>query len=147
VQHLGHHEGLMPIQGIHGEMLVGEGIIGERTHLIGLHRIICRFHPTLLVGAWGCRGPHYQGDFLESQYRTMHRERKALMGKEDNNHQIYVAINNHQYEDQSILVGPLGKINNVKIKILFDLGALDSFISPFTLEKCGLIAYEHDEFK
>jgi hypothetical protein len=33
------------------------------------------------------------------------------------------------------------------LKNLFDSGATDSFISPSTLEKCGLEAYEHDDFK
>jgi hypothetical protein len=30
---------------------------------------------------------------------------------------------------------------------LFDSGAIDSFISPYALEKSGLAAYEHNEFK
>ena len=38
-------------------------------------------------------------------------------------------------------------LNHVNVKILFDSGATDSFISPSTLEKRGLVAYEHDEFK
>jgi len=38
-------------------------------------------------------------------------------------------------------------LNSVKVKILFDSGARDSFISPIALEKCGLVAYEHDDFK
>ena len=37
--------------------------------------------------------------------------------------------------------------NKVKIKILFDSSAKDSFVSPGGLEKCGLTAYEHDDFK
>jgi hypothetical protein len=45
------------------------------------------------------------------------------------------------------MVESLGKINNVKIKILFDLVQQDSFISPYALEKCGLATYEHDDFK
>jgi hypothetical protein len=38
-------------------------------------------------------------------------------------------------------------LNHVNVKILFDSGAITSFISPCTLEKCGLSAYEHDELK
>ena len=38
-------------------------------------------------------------------------------------------------------------VNNVKLKILFDPGATDSFISPYALDKCGLAAYEHDDFE
>jgi hypothetical protein len=40
-----------------------------------------------------------------------------------------------------------GTLNHVNVKILFDYGATDSFISPCALEKCGLAAYEHDDFK
>jgi hypothetical protein len=37
--------------------------------------------------------------------------------------------------------------NHVNDKKLFDYGATHSFISPCALEKCGLPAYEHDDFK
>jgi hypothetical protein len=46
-----------------------------------------------------------------------------------------------------MVVESLGMLNHINIKILFDSGAIDSFISPFVLEKSGLVAYEHDEFK
>ena len=45
------------------------------------------------------------------------------------------------------MVESSGKVNNVKLKILFDLGATDSFISPYALDKCWLVAYEHDDFE
>jgi hypothetical protein len=38
-------------------------------------------------------------------------------------------------------------LNHINVKILFDFGATDSFISPSALEKSGLAAYEHDDFK
>jgi hypothetical protein len=38
-------------------------------------------------------------------------------------------------------------LNHINVKILFDSGATDSFISPSALEKSGLVAYEHDDFK
>ena len=38
-------------------------------------------------------------------------------------------------------------LNHINVNILFDSGAIDSFISPSSLEKSGLAAYEHDEFK
>ena len=37
--------------------------------------------------------------------------------------------------------------NNVKVKTLFDSSSIDNFISLVALEKCGLAAYEHDDFK
>jgi len=38
-------------------------------------------------------------------------------------------------------------LNHINVKILFDSGATDSFISPYALEKSGLAAYKHDDFK
>jgi len=62
------------------------------------------------------------------------------MGGESSHHQIYAAIDNQQVEHQSVVVETLGMINKVKVKILFDSSAIDSFISPVALEKCGLAA-------
>ena len=69
------------------------------------------------------------------------------MGNSNNTHQIHVAIHNHQEEHQSTIVESTGKLNNVKLKILFDPGVTDSFISPYVLDKCGLAACEHDDFE
>jgi hypothetical protein len=38
-------------------------------------------------------------------------------------------------------------LNHVNVKILFDYGATDSFISPSALEQSGLASYKHDDFK
>jgi hypothetical protein len=51
------------------------------------------------------------------------------MGNKINNHQIYETINNDWVEHQSTMVESSGKINNANIKILFDYGAINSFIS------------------
>jgi hypothetical protein len=40
-----------------------------------------------------------------------------------------------------------GTLNHINVNILFDSGVTDSFISPSALEKSGLVAYEHDDFK
>ena len=40
-----------------------------------------------------------------------------------------------------------GKVNNVKIKIIFGPGAIDSFISPYSLDKCEFLAWKHDYFE
>jgi predicted aspartyl protease len=74
-------------------------------------------------------------------------EGKAPMGRASSSHQIYAAVNNRQEEHQSTVVESSGMLNHVNVKILFDSGATDSFISPCALEKCGLAAYEHDDFK
>ena len=69
------------------------------------------------------------------------------MGRASRSHQIYAAVNNRQAEHQSTMVESSGMLNHVNVKILFDSGATNSFISPCALEKCGLTAYEHDDFK
>jgi hypothetical protein len=77
----------------------------------------------------------------------MHREGKATMGRATSSHQIYAAVNNRQAEHQSTVVESSGTLNHINDKILFDSGAIDSFISPSALEKSGLAVYEHDDFK
>jgi hypothetical protein len=69
------------------------------------------------------------------------------MGRESSSHHIHAAVNNRQAEHQSMVVESSGTLNHINVKILFDSGATDSFISPSALEKSGLAAYEHDDFK
>jgi hypothetical protein len=69
------------------------------------------------------------------------------MGRASRSHQIYAMINNHQDEHQSTMVESSSTLNHINIKILFDSIATYSFISPSALEKSGLAAYEHDDFK
>jgi hypothetical protein len=77
----------------------------------------------------------------------VHREGKAPMGRSSGSHQIYTVVNNHQAEHPSTVVDSSSTLNHINVKILFDSGATDSFISPSALEKSGLAAYEHDDFK
>jgi hypothetical protein len=46
-----------------------------------------------------------------------------------------------------MMVESSSTLNHINVKILFDSGATDSFISPSALKKSGLEAYTHDEFK
>jgi hypothetical protein len=69
------------------------------------------------------------------------------MGRASSSHQIYAVVNNCQAEHQSMVVDSSSTLNHINVKILFDYGATDSFISPSALEKSGLAAYEHDDFK
>jgi hypothetical protein len=69
------------------------------------------------------------------------------MGRASGSHQIYAAVNNSQTEHQSMVVESSGTLNHINVNILFDSSATDSFISPSALEKSGLAAYEHDDFK
>jgi hypothetical protein len=48
---------------------------------------------------------------------------------------IYAMVNNRQAEHQSIVVESSGMLNHINVKILFDSGAIDSFISWMTLNK------------
>jgi hypothetical protein len=77
----------------------------------------------------------------------VHKEGKAPMGTTSSSHHIYTAVNNHQAEHQSTVVESSGTLYHINFKILFDSGATDSFISPSALEKSGLAANEHDDFK
>jgi hypothetical protein len=96
---------------------------------------------------WGCVEHHYQHDCLELQVGFVHREGKAPMGRMSSSHHIYETVNNRQVEHQSRVVESSCTLNHVNVKILFDSGARDSFISPSALEKCGLTAYDHYDFK
>jgi hypothetical protein len=69
------------------------------------------------------------------------------MGRASRSHQIYAAVNNRQVEHQSTVVESSSTLNHINVKVLFDSGTTDSFISPSALEKSGLETYEHDEFK
>jgi hypothetical protein len=69
------------------------------------------------------------------------------MGRESSSHHIYAAVNNRQAKHQSMVVDSSSMLNHINVKILFDSGAIDSFISPYALEKSGLAAYKHGDFK
>ena len=69
------------------------------------------------------------------------------MGKASSSHHIYAAVDKRQAQHQSTVVESSSKLNYVTVRILFDSGATDSFISPSALEKSGLAAYEYDDFK
>jgi rare lipoprotein A (peptidoglycan hydrolase) len=69
------------------------------------------------------------------------------MGRESSSHQIFATFNNCQEEHQSMVVDSSSMINHVNVKILSYSGDIDSFISPSSLEKCGLASYAHDDFK
>jgi hypothetical protein len=77
----------------------------------------------------------------------VHREEKDPMGRASSSHQIYVVVNNSQAKHQSTVVESLVILNHINVNILFDSGETNSFISPSALEKSGLAAYEHNEFK
>jgi hypothetical protein len=69
------------------------------------------------------------------------------MGRASCSHQIYAVVSNCKGKHQSMVVELLCMQNHVNVKKENYYGATDSFISPCALEKYGLGAYEHDDFK
>jgi hypothetical protein len=69
------------------------------------------------------------------------------MGRSSSSQQIYVAVNNRQAEHRSTVVESSSTLNHINVKVLFDSGATNSFISPSALENSGLAAYKHEDFK
>ena len=55
---------------------------------------------------------------------------KPTMGDVARSHRIFVAVDNHQAEHQGTIVEATGTLYGISSLVLFDLGALDSFISP-----------------
>ena len=68
------------------------------------------------------------------------------MGSGGSKHQILAVVHNSQDEHQSTVVESTGIINDVKLRILFDYGATDSFISWYALDKCVLASCKHNDF-
>jgi hypothetical protein len=77
----------------------------------------------------------------------VHREGKALMRRTSSSHKIYATVNNHHEEHQLTVVDSSSMLNHINVKLLFYFGTTDSFISPSALEKSGLEAYNHYDFK
>jgi hypothetical protein len=69
------------------------------------------------------------------------------MGRASSSHRIYATVNSRQAEHQSTVVELSSMLNHVNVKTLFDSDATYSFFSSCALEKCGLAAYDHDDFK
>ena len=76
----------------------------------------------------------------------MHRTGKEPKSNNQGNHRIHAIVNNDQAAHQSTVVESSGIINGIKLKILFDTGATDSFISSYALNKCGLAARRQNDF-
>ena len=76
----------------------------------------------------------------------MLRTGKESISNNQGNHRIHALVNNNQATHQSTVVESSSIINDIKIKILFDTGATDSFISSYALNKCGLAARRQNDF-
>ena len=99
------------------------------------------------VNHWGCGGPHFQRDCPKTSSSILHRTGKEPIPNTQGNHRIHALVNNNQAAHQSTVVESSGIINGVKLKILFDTSATDSFISSYALNKCGLAAHRQNDFR
>ena len=77
----------------------------------------------------------------------MHRTGKEPSPNTQGNHRIHAVVNNNQAEHQSIVVESSSTINCIKLQILFDTDATDSFISSYALNKCGLATRKQNNFR
>ena len=57
---------------------------------------------------------------------------------------MFAAVDNRQAEHQATVIEFAGIIQGRMVTVLFDSGVTDSFISPFIVEHCGLVAVRHD---
>ena len=55
---------------------------------------------------------------------------EPTVGDAGRSHRIFVEIENHQAKHQGTIVEATGTLYGISSSILFDSGALDSFISP-----------------
>ena len=62
------------------------------------------------------------------------------MGDMGRSQRVFAVVDNCQAEHQATVIEATGMIRGCKVSILFDSGATDSFISPFIVERCRLVA-------
>ena len=48
-------------------------------------------------------------------------------------HRVFIAIDNYQDEQEAMVIEAASMIRGCDVTILFDSGAIDSFISPFVV--------------
>lgn len=62
-----------------------------------------------------------------------------IVGDLDRSHRVFLVFNRFQVEHQAIVIEATSMMRGSSVTILFDLGPIDSFISPFLVECCGLV--------
>lgn len=53
---------------------------------------------------------------------------------------VFVVVDNSKVEHRDTVIEAIGMIRGIKVSMLFDSRATDSFISPFIVGHCGLVA-------
>ena len=69
---------------------------------------------------------------------------KPTVGDVGRSHRVFAAVDNRQAEHQATVIESAGIIQGSLVSVLFDSGATDSFISPFCVERCGLVAVSQE---
>eukprot|EP00253_Pinus_taeda_P029424 PITA_29424 len=98
------------------------------------------------LNCWGCGGPHFQRNCPEASSDILQRTGKEPISANRSNHRIHAVVNHDQAAHQSTVVESSGIINGVKLKILFETSATDSFISSYALNKFGLATRRQNDF-
>eukprot|EP00253_Pinus_taeda_P028923 PITA_28923 len=97
--------------------------------------------PRPPVQCWGCGGPHYIKNCPQrkgtEQLSQIHEA--STVGKVGRSvPRINAALEDRQAEYQPTMVEFEGKISNLTISVLIDLGATLSYVSPKIVERCNL---------
>lgn len=66
------------------------------------------------------------------------------VGDVGRSYKVFAVVDNHQAEHQAIVIEAIGSIQGSTVTILFNSRATDSFISPFVVERCRLVAIRQD---
>ena len=69
---------------------------------------------------------------------------EPTVGDVGRSHRVFAAVDNRQAEHQATVIESAGIIQGNMVTVLFDSGATDSFISPFVVERCGLVAVSQE---
>ncbi len=82
-----------------------------------------------------------QGQASSGQSRGFSELTVGDMGR---SHRVFAAVDNCQAEHQATVIKATGIIQCHMVVVLFDSEATDSFISPFVVECCRLVAVRQD---
>lgn len=66
------------------------------------------------------------------------------VGDSSKTHRVFATVDNRQAEHATTVVDTSGVIGGIPCSILFDLGASDSFITPYLVERCGFAMTKQD---
>jgi hypothetical protein len=65
---------------------------------------------------------------------------EPTVGDAGHSHRVFTVVDNRQAKHQGTVVETTGILHSISTSVLFDSGALYSFISPYLVQRCGLVA-------